>query len=246
MFNLHIKNLSFHYPVKGDTMSNKLFNYLTEIDKKETISDFSILKKSLFRNLDETFIILFYARDPEYGLGKRNIFRQCIRWIAKSKNKAWKEKLYNSFDKIRLFGRWDDFFVLMNTGLETKALSFIKSYLKNNPDDNNICKWLPREKSSNKLFAIKLAKHLGMSRKAYRRFLADNTNVVESLICKKKWDQIDYERVPSQAIHKYRWAFMRNDKERFTKFINNKKHHKRYFDDYNYSYKNLVSNGKYS
>ena len=169
MFNLHIKDLSFHYPVKGVNMSSKLFDYLTKIDKKETIENYSILKKSLFKNIDETFIVLFYIRDPEYGLGKRNIFRQCIRWIAKSKNRAWKEKLYNSFDKIRRYGRWDDFFVFLNTGLETKAFMFIKEHLNENANDSNIFKWLPREKSANKLFAIKLAKHLGMSRKEYRR-----------------------------------------------------------------------------
>lgn len=225
-------------------MSRKLFNYFQEIDKRETIEDFSVLKKSLFRNLDETFRILFWARDPEYGLGKRSIFRQCIRWIAKSKNKNWKAKLIQSFDKVRLYGRWDDFFCMMHTSLEKPALDFIKRYLQENPNDQNIFKWLPREKSSNKLFAIKLAKHLDMSRKEYRVYLADNTSVVENLMCKNKWGYIDYEVVPSEAIHKYRWAFMRNDKERFKEFIIQRKNHKRFSSDYNYE--NLVSNGKYS
>lgn len=226
------------------TNNEKLYDYLSYIDVKEEIKDFSLLKKSMSENIDKTFKVLLFIRDPEYGLGKRSIFRQCIKWIAKTKNKEWKEKLFQSFDDIIYKGRWDDLFILHGTSMEKKVFEYIKKSLNRSYGLESLYKWLPREKSSNKLFAIKLAKYLELSRKEYRKLLSSNTEVVENLICKDRWEDIDYRLVPSEALHKYRWAFMRMDRDRFLSFMLQNKNHKRFSSDYNY--KNLVSNGKYS
>ena len=44
------------------------------------------------------------------------------------------------------------------------------------------------------------------------------TNVVETRMCQKEWSSIDYGKVPSIAMNKYRNAFMRRDADRFTDF----------------------------
>ena len=38
-------------------------------------------------------------------------------------------------------------------------------------------------------------------------------------MCSKKWNEIEYSKVPSVAINKYNKAWYRNDKERFEKYI---------------------------
>lgn len=44
-------------------------------------------------------------------------------------------------------------------------------------------------------------------------------NVVETLCCGKKWDQIDYSKVPSQAMKKLAKAFAKNDEGRFRDWV---------------------------
>jgi hypothetical protein len=61
-----------------------------------------------------------------------------------------------------------------------------------------------------------------LSPKQLRRILVDNTKVVEQQMSAKEWENIEYNKVPSQAFQKYKKAFMRNDETRFTEFINTK------------------------
>jgi hypothetical protein len=42
---------------------------------------------------------------------------------------------------------------------------------------------------------------------------------VEQKISAKKWTEVEYQKIPSQAFNKYRQAFLRNDKNRFEQFI---------------------------
>jgi hypothetical protein len=43
--------------------------------------------------------------------------------------------------------------------------------------------------------------------------------IVESQMCAKKFDEIDYQKVPSVAMNKYKNAFRKNDKERFDEYM---------------------------
>ena len=91
-------------------------------------------------------------------------------------------------------------------------LDYLEQYVYKNPFDKSFYKWMPREKSKNKKIAFKIAKHMKLPMKEYRKMLSGNTSVVENLMCEKKWNKIDYSKVPSNALNKYRWAFYRNDK----------------------------------
>jgi hypothetical protein len=64
-----------------------------------------------------------------------------------------------------------------------------------------------------------IIKYLGMNEKQYRKLLSLNRKVVEQQLSNKEFNKIDYEKVPSQASLKYRKAFERNDKERYTSFV---------------------------
>jgi hypothetical protein len=67
-----------------------------------------------------------------------------------------------------------------------------------------------------------IRKQLKLTPKEFRKYLVANTNVVEQQMSAKKWNEIEYNKIPSQAFHKYKKAFYRNDETRFTAFIEDK------------------------
>ena len=49
--------------------------------------------------------------------------------------------------------------------------------------------------------------------------LRRDLKLVESRLCERKYDQIDYEKVPGVAMNKYKKAFQRNDPIRFKEYL---------------------------
>lgn len=67
-----------------------------------------------------------------------------------------------------------------------------------------------------------MARKLGLSEVEYRkvvRKLRKKIKTVEEQMSARKWGDIDYSAVPSQASRIYRNAFLNHDKERYEKFI---------------------------
>ena len=64
-----------------------------------------------------------------------------------------------------------------------------------------------------------LGRHIKLLRKQYLTPLRAHLAIVESKMCAKQFDNINYETVPSVAMKKYRNAFMRNDKEGFSQYM---------------------------
>lgn len=89
---------------------------------------------------------------------------------------------------------------------------------KNASDIGLLCKWLPRQKSSKSIIANELREFLDYSPKHYRKTLAENTKVVETQMCAKDWDNINFSHVPSVASARYMKAFGRNT-PRYAEYI---------------------------
>jgi large subunit ribosomal protein L1 len=71
--------------------------------------------------------------------------------------------------------------------------------------------------------AKRLRKTLDLSSKEYRKILSllrNHINIVERKMTSNTWNEINYNNVPSKAMMKYRQAFMRNDKERYSDYLN--------------------------
>jgi hypothetical protein len=56
---------------------------------------------------------------------------------------------------------------------------------------------------------------MGLTPKDYRKMLVELTNVVETPMCAREFDKINYEHVPSVAMSRYSNAFQNRDAERF-------------------------------
>ena len=167
--------------------------------------------------------IAFYARDVRGGLGERKVFRIILKWLAQNSKSTVKKNI--SF--IPEYGRYDDLLPLFDTQCEEFALNFIKSRLEEDISSENpslLAKWLPSINASDKNTrqkAMKLAKFLGMDYKNYRQTLSKlrtKIKILENNLRERDYT-FDYSQQPSKAMLKYRKAFIRNDGERYEKFL---------------------------
>ena len=121
-------------------------------------------------------------------------------------------------------GRWDDVVYLWEHSrqLEKECLSLISDEL----DKGNVylAKWMPSINTSSaktRHTAYKLSLSLGMTKKEYRKRLSElrsEGEVVESLISRNRWDEVDYSKVPLLAMKKYTKAFKKRDCKRFYEY----------------------------
>ena len=141
-----------------------------------------------------------WARDARGGAGERKIFRDILVQMEKTDTDAAMALL----KKVPEIGRWDDVLVFTTTDLKVEAYALIAEALASG---NGLCaKWMPRKGPK----AAELRAALGMSPKQYRKTLVNLTKVVETQMCSKDWDNINFSHVPSLAASRYKKAFTRN------------------------------------
>lgn len=169
------------------------------------------------------------ARDIRGGLGERRVFRVLLPYIAM---KHYHE-LNANLELIPEYGRWDDFYSLIDTPVESQVWSIINECLNSDKADMEngepcslLAKWLKKADASSpntRKLGIYTAQKLGMSVYDYKRLcnrLRKHIDVVEQRMSAKQWDSINYPAVPSRAMMNYRKAFARHDGARFEEYIN--------------------------
>jgi len=179
-------------------------------------------------NPELTLKSFFYFRDIRGGQGQRCGFYNQLKWLANSHPEVLKPMIKH----IPEYGRWDDLYQLFGTPLEEKALKVMrKQFVKDveafsiNEPISLLAKWLKSENASSKetkRLASITRKYLGLDSKSYRQLLSkmrSALNVVEQKMSSGKWDEIEYGKVPSQAMLNYKTAFFRNDEARMTQYI---------------------------
>lgn len=177
--------------------------------------DFLIGKFEAARNEDAlvTRKLLFWSRDVRGGAGEREAFRVLIRHCAKNHS----QDILDNITLISEYGRWDDIFNLFNTPIENAAIETIVTALKNG--DGLCAKWMPRLGGKvgdrKKHIANKIRTAMNMSPKEYRKMLVELTSVVETPMCAREFEKINYQHVPSLAMSRYSKSFQKRDGERF-------------------------------
>ena len=162
---------------------------------------------------------LFYIRDCRGGQGERRFWRVCMKWLANQNSDAAGRNIKN----IPLFGRWDDLYVFVGTPFEDAAFEIMKEQLALDVQCKTpslLAKWLKSENTSSKesrKLANRTREYLGMTHKQYRKTLSilrERINVLERLMSAGKWDEIEFDKIPSRAGMIYKNAFARHDLER--------------------------------
>lgn len=178
--------------------------------------------------------LLFYLRDIRGGMGERKLFRTLMRHVAH----IWPESAGKNVELIAEFGRWDDLLCLLDTPVQDRAAQVIRKQLEKDQEalkrreagEENahislLAKWLPSDNTSSwhtRQMAEKLMKALEINAREYRRAVTSlraRIGLTERNLTGKQPERINYEAVPSQAMLKYRSAFMRRDKERYTGYL---------------------------
>lgn len=165
---------------------------------------------------------LFYIRDVREGQGERAIFRACMEELAAIDPEVEK----NMLKFIPEYGRWDD--LLYHRAGNPEAVNIVRLMLDNDlrsPIPSLLAKWMPSENASSEVTrkaARNWAQALGLKPSQYRKMLVKirtKLDILEQKMSNKKWMDIKYENVPSQAFRKHTAAFDRNDHERYQEFI---------------------------
>jgi hypothetical protein len=175
-------------------------------DKQRLIATFS---KAFIEDSKRAMKLLFWARDVRGGAGERQVFKDILVYLAENHDLALKPNLH----LISEYGRFDDLLSLSGTCLEKEAFKLIADALT---AQNGLCaKWMPRKGQT----AEKLRAFLKFSPKQYRKTLVNLTNVVETKMCAKEWDSIEFGKLPSVASARYQKAFGKNAYESYSAYI---------------------------
>lgn len=165
---------------------------------------------------------LFYIRDIRGGQGERRFFRVVMKDLAKQDTDA----VIRNLTHIPEFGRWDDLYVFVGTPVEAAAFDFMKNQLALDVSCKTpslLAKWLKSENTSSQKsrdLAAKTRIAFGMNHKQYRKTLSilrARINVLERLMSENRWDEIEFDKIPSRAGMIYKNAFARHDIERMKK-----------------------------
>ena len=177
---------------------------------------------------DKTMKTVFFARDARGGLGERRFFRCAISALVD----LAPESVRKNIPLFAEYGRYDDLCILLGTELEKDAAGIIITQLQKdikamqeNQPASLLAKWLPSVNASSKDTRNKgrrMASLLGMSEPMYRKTLSalrKYTDILENRLRERDYT-FNYEVQPSCAMFKYRSAFIRNDGERYTEYLN--------------------------
>lgn len=153
-------------------------------------------------NLDIAVRVALWARDVRGGAGERESFKTILNYLADNKP----EVVLQLIPMIPEVGRWDDLLCLANKNDAIKD-AVVRQIAQGLYANDALCaKWMPRKGP----VANWLRSSFGMSPKVYRKLLVSLTNVVETKMCAKQWDSIEFGKLPSLAAARYQKAFTRN------------------------------------
>ena len=206
-----------HKTTKSDLLD--MFAMGAAMRKRSDEDVILMFRKAFAENPVYALKCLFYIRDVRGGQGERRFFKVCMRDLVSQNVEAARRNL----KFIPEFGRWDDLYVFVGTALEKDAFAFMKEQLALDVECKTpslLAKWLKSENTSSaesrKLGNITRT-HFGMNHKQYRKTLSilrERINVLERLMSAGKWDEIEFDKIPSKAGMKYKNAFARHDFER--------------------------------
>lgn len=175
-----------------------------------------MFRKAFAENPTYALKCLFYIRDVRGGQGERRFFRVIMKDLATHNEDAARRNL----EYIPEFGRWDDLYTFIGTPLQNDALQIMKEQLELDVQCKTpslMAKWLKSENTSSEE-SRKLAhitrKFFGLNHKQYRKTLSilrERINVLERLMSENRWDEIEFDKIPSKAGLKYKNAFARRD-----------------------------------
>ena len=186
----------------------------------------ALFECALDENKELAMKCLFWIRDVRGGAGERHFFRVCMKWLAETYPDWAREVMIH----IPNFGRFDDLYCFVDTPLQQEALALIGKYLYIDVNETfpSLCaKWAKSCNASSKetrRLGRLTADAMNLTYHQYQKMLAkirNRLNIIERLMSDGRWDEIEFEKVPSNAGLRYSHCFSIREelKERYAEFI---------------------------
>lgn len=195
---------------------NKCLDFFFNISAFRKSSPIAMFDAAFNEDPELAVRVMLYARDIRGGARERSMFRQLLAHIDRKDS----DLAIMICTKVPELGRWDDLLSVQQANTREFVYAMFAQALN---DGNGLAaKWCPREKTaraSDREFANGLRKYMNLSARDYRKLLVKLTNVVESDICAKQYQNIDYSKLPSLAANRYSGLFKKNDPVRYQKYL---------------------------
>lgn len=203
-----------------------------------------LLAQSRTESIIDTFVLAFHLRDCRGGKGERELGRQALVYLSLD----CPDDFSKVMDYMAEYGRWDDLLYFFpnvleneakklevgyyNFGISKKAVNLFAKQLEKDRENMlenkpvSVCaKWAPTENDSldRKFFTYKSLYEAmkikpSILRKKYLTPLRKYLRILENSLSRKDYT-FDYSKIPSQAVKRYRKTFVKNDSERYTKWL---------------------------
>ncbi len=152
-------------------------------------------------------LILYWLRAVRLGAGERNVFHVLHRLLFGLSPEAVRANL----PLLGELGYYKDYVRVAEELPELEA-DVVRLFAEGvRAGDYYACKWLPRR---HRLYAL-VRRELGMTGGDFRRHVAACSATVEQQLCARKLEEVEYAKLPSLALRRYRKLFLRQDRERF-------------------------------
>ena len=187
--------------VGDNTLVNILF--LTEYYQKH-LDEVPTLGSS-----DKEQLFAMFIRDPRFGLGRRDLGRKLMSDTNCSIEQVVKA---GRVDDLFHYERFDPVYYLYN-----EVLDWCKEQIL--AGNELVKKWMPRYSSKNLMLARDIAKYYGMNKQQYGHFVKCNTT--ENKLSDHRYDDLEFEHIPSLAMLKYAKAFATKAelKDRYSQYL---------------------------
>lgn len=179
----------------------------------------NLFKAAFAEDREKALKVLFYLRDVRGGQGERDLFRNCLEWLGTNFSDVF-DKIV---DHVPEYGRWDDLFFDHPEAWGTITTQLGKDEESDQP--SLLAKWLPTINASSPTTRAKariFAEKMGLTEMSYRKMVRElrkKIKTVEEAMSARKWGDINYSTVPSQASRIYKNAFAKHDETRYAAFI---------------------------
>jgi hypothetical protein len=201
-------------------------NIICEASRKSEKSDIEKwVANAHAENPINAFIGAFYVRDCRGGKGERKAGKRMFVELRRLDPTNFNKIAHH----IPFYGRFDDLIRIIKHGPE--LMQIINAQLLVDITDMEsrkkislLGKWLPTEKCNLDRkygFVNNFCDYTNFTKKEYRKTVSSlrkYLNIIERLMCEKKWGEIQYPQVPAKCMFKLKKAFEKHDSERFRKY----------------------------
>jgi len=197
-----------------------VFTFVSRYNSDEEI--IRLFNNALNENEEIALANLLYILDIRSGKGERRIFKTIFKYLCINHTSSALRVL----PFISELGRYDYILEGIDTPIEKEVISLIKKQLEidmNSDSPSLLAKWLPshRTHNVNSKIAKKIMMGLNMTEKEYRQILSmlrNKLNIVEKNLTEKRYENIDFSKVPTKAMLKYTNAYNKRMSKEYSEY----------------------------